>query len=532
MKRIINVNSIRAVTKSIHPRSTEFTIHVPSEYDYRYSAANETNRDEIIKSLKLAYLTERKDDLMIYGVPDRYLGKYTKTSGGFRKNNKIPDDSFLLNEERLAMTRNNSVNQAPLKSDLSLDSDELEVIPFEEKDEAKLNKGSLYKKSHSFVGNHEMGNFAHLKEIANDATSSQSGEDEEQKILEEISDDENEISFNLDDEDFDFFGERSETIYSKKDKFDNVSAKDFTLKKLLRSTELGKVYLAEYKKNNTLYAMKSIKMDQFVRRFRTVDILKELTDQLDHPFICTIDFAIQNEFRVYLISDLLKGGELATLRNKMGVLDEDWVRFYGAQLAIALGYMHENEIVYRNLTTSNILINSDGYIKIGDFDCSKKLKKKVMSGSILNLSEYQAPEVIVEQQYDYNVDWWALGIVLSQMLFSEIKFNKEGVVFPESEASEEVKDLISKLLEREKDKRLGAQNDKAEILSHPFFASVDTEALLNKTAEPPYKPFINRNDPYFVSNFNSELLKQPPRESILDKEEKERISREVEDILD
>lgn len=235
---------------------------------------------------------------------------------------------------------------------------------------------------------------------------------------------------------------------------------------------------------------------------------------------------------MYLISDLLKGGELNTLIKNKGKFDEEWVRFYAAQLTLALGYMHDNDVVYRNLKASNIMINSDGYIKIGDFDSSKRMSKRVMSGSILNLSEYQAPEVIVDQQYDYNVDWWALGIVISQMIFPEIKFNKEGIEFPESDASEELKDLISKLLKREKDKRLGALNDKDEVLAHPFFANVDTESLLAKTAEPPYKPFINPNDPYFVSNFNSELLKLPPRESVIDNQEKERISREIESILD
>jgi len=109
--------------------------------------------------------------------------------------------------------------------------------------------------------------------------------DEEQKILDEISDNENDISFNLDDEDFDIFCERSETIYSKKDKFENVKAKDFALKKLIRTTDMGKVYLAEYKDDKNLYALKSIKRDKFIRRFKSINVLKDLSDQLDHPFI-------------------------------------------------------------------------------------------------------------------------------------------------------------------------------------------------------------------------------------------------------
>ncbi|CAI2362350.1 unnamed protein product [Moneuplotes crassus] len=528
VKRIIDVGSLRAVTKSLNPRSIEFIIHVPSEYDYRYSAKNDTIRDEIINALKLAFLTEKKDDLVIYGVPDRYLGKYTKTSKGFRKNNKIPEDNFLLQEEKLALgfERTNSANASPLKPRLSLDSDELEIIPYEEKED----KNSLYKKAHSDGGNVDTDEETNLKNITKDHDSDQSCGDEEQKILDEISDDENEISFNLDDEDFDIFCERSETIYSKKNESNKINAKDFALKKLLRSTDHGKVYLAEHTKSKKLYALKSIKRDIFVKKFKTVDVLKELSDQLDHPFICNIEFAIQNEFRVYLISDLLKGGELSSLI-KSKTLDEEWVKFYAAQLALALGFMHEHEVIYRNLKTSNIMIGNDGYIKIGDFD-SSKINKNGLNGSILNLSEYQAPEVIHDQQYDYTVDWWALGIVMSQMLFPEIKFSKEGIEFPESTVSEEGKNLISKLLERDKKKRLGAENDKDDVLSHNFFSNIDINSLLNKTAEPPYKPFINPNDPYFVTNFNSEFLKQPPRESVIDKKEKERISREVEQILD
>mmetsp|Transcript_10419 Transcript_10419/g.9200 ORF Transcript_10419/g.9200 Transcript_10419/m.9200 type:complete len:201 (+) Transcript_10419:476-1078(+) len=191
--------------------------------------------------------------------------------------------------------------------------------------------------------------------------------------------------------------------------------------------------------------------------------------------------------------------------------------------------MHKNDVIYRNLKASNILINSDGYIKLGDFDFSKR-KVEGHANSILNLSEYQAPEVISNEGYDQTIDWWALGIVIGQMLFPEVKFTQTGVIFPESTVSKEAEDLVSKLLERQKNKRLGAHKDQDEILSHPFFKGIDFEAILNKTATPPYKPFLNPNDPYYVSNFNNELIKQPPRESVISNTEKERISKEILDF--
>lgn len=345
MKRIINVSSLRGVTKSLHHKSFEFVIHVPTEYDYRYQTKNERLRDEIIKSLKLAYLTEWREDLLIYGVPERYLGKYTKTNSN-GKTNKIPHSKFVIPGECLNFI--NSVHSDKtasivLEKKLTLEDEFFEIIPYEE----RKRQGSKIKKSKS----EDISRSASIDDRKNFDLKEDdiSSNDEEQKFMNELSDDENDILFDLEDEDIDIFGERSETIYSKHDKSDNIKAKDFTLKKLLRTTDIGKVYLAEYKKNNQWYALKSIKKDQFLKRFKSIDVLNDLNDQLNHPFICSIEFALQNEFRVYLVSQLLKGGELESLLKKEGTLKEDLARFYCAQIVIAIGYMHDNNIIYRNL---------------------------------------------------------------------------------------------------------------------------------------------------------------------------------------
>ena len=204
MKRIIEVANLKGVTKSIHNKSFELVIHVPSEYDYRYSTKNERTRDEIIKSLKLAYLTEMKDDLLIYGVPDRYLGKYTKTSREKQKITKIPDDSFILQEECLQLNNSKSLIQSStLQKQLSMGSEDFDIIPYEEK--SKTKKNSQYKKSHSAVCSDETNEESDEKGNKKRFDNIEYSSDEEQKILDEISDNENDISFNLDDEDFDIF---------------------------------------------------------------------------------------------------------------------------------------------------------------------------------------------------------------------------------------------------------------------------------------------------------------------------------------
>ena len=99
LKRIIKVSNLGGVTKSLHEKSFEFIIHVPNEYDYRYSAMTERNREEIISALKLAVLSTCKKDLIVYGVPNKFLGKYTKTSSGVNRYSKLPDDKYILQGE-------------------------------------------------------------------------------------------------------------------------------------------------------------------------------------------------------------------------------------------------------------------------------------------------------------------------------------------------------------------------------------------------------------------------------------------------
>ena len=94
-KRIIDIKDLGGVTTSLHRKSFEFVIHVPKEYDYRYDTQNQKIRKEIIDAIKLAYLSTCKDSLKIYGVPNKYLGQYTKNSNSRSKVLKIPDSKYI-----------------------------------------------------------------------------------------------------------------------------------------------------------------------------------------------------------------------------------------------------------------------------------------------------------------------------------------------------------------------------------------------------------------------------------------------------
>jgi len=157
------------------------------------------------------------------------------------------------------------------------------------------------------------------------------------------------------------------------------------------------------------------------------------------------------------------------------------------------------------LKLENILIDSDGYLKIIDYGLAKMIGQEELSMSFCGTPEYLAPEMVNRTGHDKNVDWWALGVLIYEMLIGVTPFYnrnrnmllmkiKNGkVIFPDRtryriDYSDEIVDLIAKLLHKDKEQRLGFKGDGEEILAHPFFASLDIKGLYNKTVVPPFKP--------------------------------------------
>ena len=184
--------------------------------------------------------------------------------------------------------------------------------------------------------------------------------------------------------------------------------------------------------------------------------------------------------------------------------------------------------MHRDLKLENIMIDETGYIKIIDYGLAKILKEGSVAMSYCGTPEYLAPEMINSSGHDLSVDWWAVGILLYEMLIgvtpffnrnrnvlmSKIKHSK--IVFPDRKTykiaySDELVDLISKLLKKDKSKRLGSTNDWQEIIEHPFFATLDIDALEAMKLEPPFLP-SGGNNAVNTAYFN---VKQGVTESIV-----------------
>ena len=311
------------------------------------------------------------------------------------------------------------------------------------------------------------------------------------------------------------------TVFSSHKQVKEVKLEDFKVLKVIGRGSFGKVCLVEYLPTHETYAMKSLKKDVLIEQEQIENTLleKEILQTIDYPLLCGLVFCFQTDERIYFILPFLSGGELFQHLRKFRTFDEEKVRFYGAQIALALEYLHSKGIVYRDLKPENILMDDQGYLKLADFGMAKKLKGDEKAMSFCGTPEYLAPEIITMEGHDKMADWWSFGILLFEMLCGLPPFYVENldkmyeliknisVKFPRRiTLREEAKDVIRKLLEKNPKKRLGSQSGIEEIKSHPFFASIDFNLVEQKKMKAPFVPELaNDTDvQYFDEEFTNE----------------------------
>ncbi|KAM2479972.1 hypothetical protein PS1_003657 [Malus domestica] len=241
-------------------------------------------------------------------------------------------------------------------------------------------------------------------------------------------------------------------------------------------------------------------------------IEREIISLLDHPFLPTLYTSFETSTHVCLISDFFSGGELFALLDQqpMKLFKEESARFYAAEVVIALEYLHCLGIVYRDLKPENILLQKDGHIVLTDFDLSFMTSCKPLiikhqslnnrrrsssqppptfiaepvsqSNSFVGTEDYIAPEIVTGAGHSSAIDWWALGILLYEMLYGRTPFRGKNrqrtftnilhkdLTFPGSiPVSLAARQLINALLQRDPDTRLGSNTGANEIKQHPFF---------------------------------------------------------------
>jgi serine/threonine kinase 32 len=250
-----------------------------------------------------------------------------------------------------------------------------------------------------------------------------------------------------------------------------------------------------------------------------------MLEHLNHPFLCNLRYSFQDVEYLYLVVDLMNGGDLR-FHIQRKAFTEDAVRFWMAQLACALRYIHSQGIVHRDLKPDNVLLDSDGHVHLADFNVASDFKPGKPLTSKSGTLAYLAPEVFRGSGYYSEVDWWSLGVTMFECIYGKRPF--------EGKTHEELGEAImaanphyfvtkppvsmpclhamTSLIERDRRKRIGATGFDT-YTSHPFFQPINFEALERKQIPPIFIPSSEKTNFDATYDLEELLLEEAPLEA-------------------
>ncbi|KAJ0401403.1 hypothetical protein P43SY_000046 [Pythium insidiosum] len=328
-------------------------------------------------------------------------------------------------------------------------------------------------------------------------------------------------------------------------KFCSMSLDDIQLGAVLGEGSFGKVVLVHAHidggKDQPM-ALKIMAKSHIIESDQQIQVMREkqaLMTLPNHPFIVELYATYQDQNNLYMLMELVQGGELFTLLHNeefIETVDEAAVRFYSANVILGLQHMHKYDYAYRDLKPENLLISKEGYLKFVDFGFAKKVPFTIVNSegveelhsrtyTLCGTLEYLAPEFVLNTGHDLAVDYWALGILIYEMLVGYTPFgtgdgdttqlfrniamvrtgaNQVDFPFHLLENCPMACDLVKRLLQGDPAKRIGVGiNGDQDLRQHPWFSRIEWDKLYTMALEPPYVPPIKNK--YDISLFEGEI---------------------------
>ncbi|XP_065347252.1 serine/threonine-protein kinase N isoform X2 [Cloeon dipterum] len=308
--------------------------------------------------------------------------------------------------------------------------------------------------------------------------------------------------------------------------FTGMSLDHFRLISVLGRGHFGKVILSQYRNTGEYFAIKALKKGDIIARDEVESLLAEkrifeVANAQRHPFLVNLFSCFQTENHVCFVMEYAAGGDLM-MHIHADVFSEPRAVFYAACVVLGLQYLHQSRIIYRDLKLDNLLLDTEGYVKIADFGlCKEGMGFGDRTGTFCGTPEFLAPEVLTETSYTRAVDWWGLGVLIFEMLVGESPFpgDDEEEVF-DSIVNDEVRyprfltleaiAIMRRLLRKNPDRRLGSsERDAEDVKKQAFFRSIQWEELLHRRVKPPFVPTVHSLED--VSNFDEEFTQEKPQ---------------------
>jgi len=288
----------------------------------------------------------------------------------------------------------------------------------------------------------------------------------------------------------------------------DIELKDLQVVRTIGRGSFGVVKLVEHQTTHNRYALKCIRRAEAVKKNQQENLRqeREILLENDHPFIVKVVRTFKDRQCVYILTEVLLGGELYDVIRMIGALSKTQCLFYIGCLLLALESLHERRIVYRDLKPENVLLDSQGYVKLIDFGCAIKTRTDCSSTvSIVGTPHYMAPEVITGQGYGFTCDVWSLGVLSYEFLCGPLPFGHTSddmmdifrdilvcpLHFPSFVQDQVAIHFIKKLLCRVVERRLGCGTSRWQaVKNHPYFNEFSFDDLLSRKLLPPLVPEV------------------------------------------
>ena len=293
---------------------------------------------------------------------------------------------------------------------------------------------------------------------------------------------------------------------------ESVSLDDLLFIKEVGKGNYGSVSLVMNKKTKFPYAIKAINKNHIISEslFENIELEKNILLKIDHPFIVKLVKCLKNDKNIFFLLEYIKGKELFDVIRDIGILNKEQTNFYIASMMIAIQYLHERKIIYRDIKPENIIVEKNGYIKLIDFGTAKEIED--WTKTIIGTPHYMAPEIIMGGGYSFQVDFWSISICMYEFMCGEVPFGEKeedpmeiyfAIINKHLSFSKliiidkEFKHLMKRMLDKNPSNRL---SNFFSIKNHTWFKDFNWDELTNLNLKAPYIPII----PYSSFDFDEQ----------------------------